>query len=76
MKEGNDIVSKVLTIDEDVKKKNSQRKFDDFDSSVLKESNAGFVLYALSLYDSPSTNTGFFVGLLDLGSRSSMDRLF
>jgi len=57
LKEGNDIVSKVLTIDEDVKKKNSQRKFDDFDSSVLKESNAGFVLYALSLYDSPSTNT-------------------
>lgn len=46
LKEGNDILSKVLTIDEDVKKKNPQRKFDDFDSSVLKESNAGFVLYA------------------------------
>lgn len=57
LKEGNDIVSKVLTIDEDVKKKNSQRKFDDFDSRVLKESNAGFVMYALSLSDSPSTNT-------------------
>ena len=52
LKEGNDILSKVLTIDEDVKKKNSQRKFDDFDSSVLKESNAGFVLYASSLFDS------------------------
>jgi len=45
LNEGNNIVSKVLTIDEDVKKSNSQHKIDDIDSNATKDSNAGFVLY-------------------------------